>query len=766
MIDYFLCELFDVPNPSYITNLPSLLDMDNKKLVYSHVYKHPMMLLNLVFIFCWEECFGITPSKIDCFDAFTYNIEGLDKIFSNIYEMTDVQVMCLDKDICKTFMAHIFKNTFYRFYNTPMNSNYSTNLLNTQEYFNKICSPTSFYNNIDREIRKKLIKRLTPWTGNIKNVEDIPDNNSLFAVFKRCMTQANDDNHNDNEQNIVKKYLSVKAIIKDNDLTIKNIYTNFSIFPLDKKIHKFPIEDWLAINPVECIAHQITHDYYFQRMLLHKHIIHVMDMHDEYGKIFIDILKSSLQDRQKENIQIFGPREYFDVIKTHDDTCILPNNTYFEDSRIFNVCVPQILQVYVCVTKSIQNTFMPFLKTKSITQANMCIIYNGEHIDKNILTNLQNISGFMPIQVPFSYHDISLNRHKYMLPFFYENSIHSPTSLIQGMHTQNINNLASPSPYFREFKYSTHITKDLWDAYVNFEISKNKTTRDILFTSTLLSAKNLILRYVAKRNIKLRDIIDNYNEVYEHNVFSKNIKAPKKKHCIFYLDTRKNISGIYSILITLSNLNISKESPHCWDIVILTPESCRTFYTHYLGPYIRFIDHPLITENDFDIDTYNRIMKSTLLWQQLYDCQISKCLIVQDDSMIFRKGIEQFLDFDYIGPPWLKCASNAPLENYIGKLYVGNGGLSLRSVNGMLKIVCLYKNEKNILFNNSLQPIQEDVYFSMCAQKEFMKLPTYNEASLFGMEQVFNINALGVHKFWVYNNEQKVNLYFDKVINE
>jgi len=237
-------------------------------------------------------------------------------------------------------------------------------------------------------------------------------------------------------------------------------------------------------------------------------------------------------------------------------------------------------------------------------------------------------------------------------------------------------------------------------------------------------------------------------------------------NCIFYVDNRKNISGIYSIIITLSNLDISKKSPHLWNIVILTPESCRTFYTHFLGPYIQFIDHPLINDKNFNIDTYNRILKSFHLWNQLHTLNISKCLILQDDSMVLRKGMESFLKYDYIGPPWLKCLSNVPLEKYVGNLYVGNGGLSLRSVESMLKIVDKYKEEKNLLFNNSLQPIQEDVYFSMCAQKEMMNLPTYNQASIFGMEQVFNIDALGIHKFWVYNNEKKVNLYFDALMHE
>ena len=57
-------------------------------------------------------------------------------------------------------------------------------------------------------------------------------------------------------------------------------------------------------------------------------------------------------------------------------------------------------------------------------------------------------------------------------------------------------------------------------------------------------------------------------------------------------------------------------------------------------------------------------------WRRFYG---EKLLIFQEDTIIFRKLDQKFLEYDYIG---------APLEDYS----IGNGGLSLRSKSIMIKI--------------------------------------------------------------------------------
>jgi hypothetical protein len=74
--------------------------------------------------------------------------------------------------------------------------------------------------------------------------------------------------------------------------------------------------------------------------------------------------------------------------------------------------------------------------------------------------------------------------------------------------------------------------------------------------------------------------------------------------------------------------------------------------------------------------------------KNLYDilniCGGDYCLLVQEDGFIINPDLwdDSFLDFDYIGAPWLKY-SNEPkfgwVEHYGDRAMVGNGGFSLRS---------------------------------------------------------------------------------------
>jgi len=287
-----------------------------------------------------------------------------------------------------------------------------------------------------------------------------------------------------------------------------------------------------------------------------------------------------------------------------------------------------------------------------------------------------------------------------------------------------------------------------------------KTTRDLHFARSLCWAKSYLLRYKVERGINPDDKVS-VKEIGD---------TQEPKYTLLYMDTRPNIGGIDAIRITLANLNVKHVY---WDVVIATLNENKAFYTYHLGSDIRFLEHPLLSLTPFNIDAYNRVMKSSRLWQDLKEMGYEKCLIIQDDSMLLRPGFEQrFLSFDYLGPPWLKCSSNALLFHYVGDSYVGNGGLSWRNIDLMAYITKHYQKEKNYLFNDMLQPIQEDVYFGMCVQREKQMedherpqpcLPTFNEARDFGIKQVWSPDALGIHKFWVYNDCEKIRTFFNKL---
>jgi hypothetical protein len=152
------------------------------------------------------------------------------------------------------------------------------------------------------------------------------------------------------------------------------------------------------------------------------------------------------------------------------------------------------------------------------------------------------------------------------------------------------------------------------------------------------------------------------------------------------------------------------------------------------------------------VSDYNKIILDISFWTMLQ--QFERVLIFQMDSMIYRKGIELYYEYDYIGAPW------DPSWN-ISKS-VGNGGLSLRNIQAM--IYCL-QNKNKVIINNYFNkkendrifggPI-EDVFYSHAMIQFGFKVPNSEIASQFSIEAyMYNKNCLGSHKLDVFNN----NLY-------
>ena len=118
-----------------------------------------------------------------------------------------------------------------------------------------------------------------------------------------------------------------------------------------------------------------------------------------------------------------------------------------------------------------------------------------------------------------------------------------------------------------------------------------------------------------------------------------------------------------------------------------------------------------------DGDSYNKLLKSSSFWQNLKDSGVSKIFLFQTDSIMLRHGIDEFMQWDYIGAPWHMqegAASGAWLQRFQrnGILLegVGNGGVSLRTVSMMLKISEKYSNKGSNAFN-------EDTFFAHNCEK-------------------------------------------------
>jgi len=137
--------------------------------------------------------------------------------------------------------------------------------------------------------------------------------------------------------------------------------------------------------------------------------------------------------------------------------------------------------------------------------------------------------------------------------------------------------------------------------------------------------------------------------------------------------------------------------------------------------------------NNHDVSSmqdYNKLLTSLAFWEPLPE----RVLIFQHDSGILREGIEEFMEWDYVGAPW-KFQERG-----------GNGGLSLRTRDQM--IACI-----NAHPYNESEHGNEDVYFSNFVGR----VAPRDVCSKFSVETIFQLGTFGYHQIEAYHGEAEVN---------
>jgi hypothetical protein len=164
-----------------------------------------------------------------------------------------------------------------------------------------------------------------------------------------------------------------------------------------------------------------------------------------------------------------------------------------------------------------------------------------------------------------------------------------------------------------------------------------------------------------------------------------------------------------------------------------------------ISPDIRIIK---LNENNITQSEYSFFLTTATFWNHLNG---EKILIYQEDSIIFKNNIQDFLEYDFIGAPFSKQSNDTPNS-------VGNGGLSIRTKHKMLEIIKNYAVSKCDFNSSTLDYMElvnleyppEDVYFAKCMQEHNIgDVANWNTAYNFSSEVVFNPNSFGGHKFWI-----------------
>jgi len=268
--------------------------------------------------------------------------------------------------------------------------------------------------------------------------------------------------------------------------------------------------------------------------------------------------------------------------------------------------------------------------------------------------------------------------------------------------------------------------------------------RSINSRNGLLIYLNFVILYFFK---KLENIIG----LEDKNSRSKNYK-------VVILDNRPNILSVMSVLFTLANLNIM------WSCKVYTSTSAKSYYDELLGDLAEIEIHPDLDVKKFHIDVYNNILKSSEFWKSI---DSYKTLIIQDDGILLRPGMDRFINYDYIGASWVDNVANEYIKTNISDDLVGNGGFSLRTNDAMIAVTDKFVIEKQWLFYKNLTQIPEDVYFIYgLKQLKTYKLPDFKTGTEFASEQIFNNMSLGTHKIWAYHMGEISQNFFDAILQE
>jgi len=151
---------------------------------------------------------------------------------------------------------------------------------------------------------------------------------------------------------------------------------------------------------------------------------------------------------------------------------------------------------------------------------------------------------------------------------------------------------------------------------------------------------------------------------------------------------------------------------------------------------------------------YNNLLCVTYFWEKSIHGE--HVLIYQEDSCLFKRDINTYLNFDYIGAPY----------GFIKNIkYVGNGGFSLRSRSCMLAVLRIqklhkFKTPSHIIQPRDMQFCPEDVFYATNMRLHNIgRIAPWEIARRFATEAVPNLDATGGHQFWIGNPTWKQLVY-------
>ena len=190
-----------------------------------------------------------------------------------------------------------------------------------------------------------------------------------------------------------------------------------------------------------------------------------------------------------------------------------------------------------------------------------------------------------------------------------------------------------------------------------------------------------------------------------------------------------------ALSLVLNNFltNLSDE----WNIIIMHGNQNEEYVNDIINNELSIFTNRISTFNlnvdNLTIDDYNNLLKDKNFYNNI---PTEIFLIFQTDTIICEENkelINKFLNYHYVGAPWMHMNGE-----------VGNGGLSLRKKSKMLEIIEKCPNNGG----------NEDMYFAKTCID--IHKPNIEKAKEFSIESTYSEKSFGVHKPWLYLDENEI----------
>lgn len=707
-MDFFLCDLFDVPNIGSIDDFTVLINTETNTLQYESIYKHPRIHFNLMVSKIWTEVYGVPPSKIHTFQI-------AQAVYDNGGQWT-----------VDNILRYIRENTFMKYVIAPFQQRLDNAKNIATQYRIQL---TEEDQQVKTDLYHKLAHTVVPGCA-LKATETMMTCKSksmpmpsLYGFYQQLIAKP-----------IHEHVQSTFEAIHRDMLYTRNIYTG-TVLDLDREKLEF-ISSFQTLSILDCLRYVIYQDYYFLRTLISNPCVYVLPDSPLQSllPIVCQALDKTITDRSL--INVFGaPIEHrLDVHIVH----MHPHGPkeYVEDPDIFNDTIPSMFSHMVLLSPSQNHTLI----YKCIVPSKGCLLYPS--------TSASNLSHptnphFRLIAVCGSLDALLTtfreSRQRYILP--YSETQESFAYLL-----------------FKSYDLTVYVLQQHFQLYDPDLLNGLRLPQQVIQQSNYLIFLNKLIQFIAKADIQCPNI------PAARKTDPNDVQIPKK--CVLMFDNRENIMNIISAAVTIHHLDTSQ-----WDFVFVGSEKSCKYVSKMLGNSVKtVIDKERMEQRRFHIEVYNEILKDPKTWKKLIDMGYKHALVIQDDGMLLRKGLKKVVkQWEYAGAPWLPCHENTQLLKIpviSNPHYVGNGGLSYRNIETMHEVCLQYPKDKTMLYNSSLQPLPEDIYFGRCIWKKRGVLPTLEEAKHFAMEQIYEPSALGIHKFWMYQPIALVKDYMDRLLSE